>query len=152
VTPILPGARARRPMMIPPGPGRDVFADRGVTFISGANLHDLLIQLYRLRNTQEHLNDFKRVIVAPTPEEFDRRLSRRAYQAEMAALAAYRRLLTNPTLLAHFRSESTDRRLLDARPHSAACVMGGRRSIWTRRRKRTTTSSGCCIARLAASG
>lgn len=65
-------------MMIPPRRGRYTFAERGETFVSRTDLKNVLVELYNLRNAQEHLNDFKTVIVESMQQEFDRRFSRRA--------------------------------------------------------------------------
>jgi hypothetical protein len=96
-------------MAIPRGPGQTVFATRGLTFVDAANVDPLLTQMYVLRNTQEHLNDFRPVVAAPNDDEFRRIVSARAYQAEQAALAVYRRIADAPAVRAHFFSDpSTD--------------------------------------------
>ena len=74
-------------MKLPKGPGKDFFVQRGPTFVTAADLQNLLGELYVLRNTQEHLNDFQTVIVSNSESEFDQTLSLRAYQAEHAALS-----------------------------------------------------------------
>jgi hypothetical protein len=49
-------------MMIPWGGGKGVFAQRGATFVCGTDLPNVLEELYKLRNAQEHMNDFKTVL------------------------------------------------------------------------------------------
>jgi hypothetical protein len=106
-------------MKLPQGAGRREFTNRGPTFVTGTGLNGILEQLYLLRNTQEHLNEFRAVIPAPTQREFDRITSLRAYQAEQAALASYRRLfdggplndfLTEASIDAFWRLDEAERR------------------------------------------
>jgi len=110
-------------MHIPKGPGEPVFAARGVTFAKGTDLDLILRQFYRMRNAQEHLNEFREALDAPDDDGLHHLGSRLAYQAEQLALSCYRRLFTTPALLATFESDaSTDAfwKLDDA----------GRRALW----------------------
>ena len=88
-----------------------MFSQRAQLFATGGNIADILNELYRLRNAQEHLNDFRnaflRVVDALTEAEFRHRGSLRACQAEWLALAIYQRLLTTPDLLARLESENS---------------------------------------------
>lgn len=94
-------------MHIPPGPGMETFATRGQTFAQGTDATTTLRQLYRLRNAQEHLNDFHGALDNPADNATLERLgSCRAYQAEQAALACYRRLFETPALLARFDTDA----------------------------------------------
>ena len=93
--------------MLRPGEGANLFSQRAQLFATGANIADILVQLYRLRSTQEHLNDFHQVLGELTEAEFQHLGSLRAYQAEQAALGAYQRLLTTPGLLTHLESETS---------------------------------------------
>ena len=92
--------------MLPPGQGANLFSQRAQLFATGTNIADVLVQLYRLRSTQEHLNDFHQVLGELTEAEFQHLGSLRCYQAEQAALGAYQRLLTTPGLLARLESET----------------------------------------------
>jgi hypothetical protein len=93
-------------MMLPQGRSRREFIARGPTFVAGTDLPTVLGQLYDLRSTQEHLNELGPVIHVATPIELERVVSRRSYQAEQAALAAYRQLLDGGSL-GDFRTEAT---------------------------------------------
>ena len=93
--------------MLRPGEGANLFSQRAQLFAAGTNIADVLVQLYRLRSTQEHLNDFREVLGELTEVEFRHLGSLRAYQAEQAALGAYQRLLTTPGLLVHLESETS---------------------------------------------
>ena len=94
-----------------PRQGARVFSERAQLFATGGNIEDILTELYRLRNAQEHLNDFRNAFVpvvgALTEAEFRHRGSLRACQAEWLALTVYRRLLTTPDLLARLGSENS---------------------------------------------
>jgi len=93
--------------MLPKGKGEEQFIVRAQTFATGDKLPMVLQELYRLRNAQEHLNEIRAVIVANSDQEAWRLISLRGYQAEQLALAAYRRLLTTPELLARFESDES---------------------------------------------
>ena len=96
-------------MHIPVGNGRETFAARGQTFVSGNNVADALRDLYRLRNAQEHLNSLRAAITAADDDEFQRVASLRAYQAQQGALFCYGRLFDNAPLLQQFETDaSTD--------------------------------------------
>ena len=94
-----------------PGQGARMFSQRAQLFAAGGNIADILIEMYQLRNAQEHLNDFRngfrQVVDALTEAEFKHRGSLRACQAERAALVVYQRLLTTPGLLARLESENS---------------------------------------------
>lgn len=93
--------------MIPPGQGANRFSQRAQLFAAGTNIADTLIELYRLRSAQEHLNDLRQALATQPEEDFRRLVSLRAYQAEQAALTTYRQLLTTPHLLTHLESETS---------------------------------------------
>ena len=92
--------------MLLPGEGRRIFAQRARLFAAGASMANVLVQLYQLRNAQEHLNDFRADLGDLTEAEMLRLGSQRAYQAEQVALEAYRRLFTTPALLARLESDA----------------------------------------------
>ena len=93
--------------MLLPGEGANLFSQRAHLFAIGTDIADVLVELYRLRSTQEHLNDFRQVLREGTEAEVQHLGSLRAYQAERVALVAYQRLLTTPGLLAHLESETS---------------------------------------------
>lgn len=93
--------------MLPRGQGATKFSERAQLFATGVNIADVLLQLYQLRNSQEHLNDFHQVLEERTDAEVRHVGSLRAYQAERATLGAYQRLFKTPSLLAHLESDAS---------------------------------------------
>lgn len=94
-------------MALGPRQGQTVFAERGQTFVDSADVENDLRQMYVLRNTQEHLNDFRAAVAAPNEQEFLRRFSMRGYQAQHTALAVYRRLAEQAALRGRFVSDQS---------------------------------------------
>ena len=111
------------------GQGRGVFAERGLTFVDGANVNADLVQMYQLRNTQEHLNNFRVVVAAPNEDEFKRRVSARAYQAEQVALAVYRRIAEQPAVQACFVSDPSTDTFWALDPPTRAGIWGARADL-----------------------
>ncbi len=91
-------------------PGRD--EKTGVQFVRRSGLFttngDLLDELFNLRSTTEHMNDYSAILT----EDSERRGWYRSFQAELLAQTVYTRILSNPQLLSHFRSDVRESRPL----------------------------------------
>lgn len=82
----------------PQGKGKRSFSRRCQTFAGGAEVENVLAQLYDLRSAAEHLNGFDAVLAEFYPPDREHVAWRRAFQAEVLARFVYRRVLTSPRL------------------------------------------------------
>jgi hypothetical protein len=95
-------------MILPTGKSRKTFRQRGQLLIgkSGAN-EQLLDEIYELRSTTSHLNDFEDVLVDYPEEGRNVTGLLRSFQAEQLATEVYRRILSSNDLLERFRDDDS---------------------------------------------
>ena len=94
-------------MKLEQGAGEQSFVDRTTMIASGQRIEDVAREIYRLRSHNEHLSDWPSklgYVREPDQPEF---VSRRAFYAEVLVGEAYRRVLSEPNLRTHFRTDDT---------------------------------------------
>lgn len=87
---------------LPQGGSRREFIARSTHLVRSANAHVVLDELYRLRSTEEHLNDWNAYLGPIAGADAQSRYAARAWQAETLASAMYRVLFQAPALRASF--------------------------------------------------
>ena len=95
-------------MKLEQGTGERQFADKLETFATSSRLHDIALEMFRLRSFEEHMSDWPSKLGYIKEHDRPRFVSRRAAQAEALAGAAYRTLLGDISLLKQFRNSSLD--------------------------------------------
>jgi hypothetical protein len=95
-------------MKLEQGSGERQFAERLETFATSARVHDIALEMYRLRSFEEHMSDWPSKLGYVKEHERPRFVSQRAAQAEVVAGAAYSAILRDASLLKQFRSASLD--------------------------------------------
>jgi hypothetical protein len=93
-------------MKLPQGKSRVEFARRLAVFATGSALATTADEIYRLRSFDEHLSEWPAALAHISTADQPEFVSRRAYYAEALAAYVYRVLLSDPVLLAMFRTES----------------------------------------------
>jgi hypothetical protein len=93
-------------MKLPQGSSRIEFARRLAVFATGSALATTADEMYRLRSFDEHLSEWPVALAHVSAADQPEFVSRRAYYAEALANFVYRMLLSDPILLAMFRTES----------------------------------------------
>lgn len=88
--------------------GERQFADRLATFATAARLHEIALEIYRLRSFDEHLSDWPLKLAYIKKGDQPRFVSHRSFQAEVLAGAAYRTLLADQALRCAFGNSSVD--------------------------------------------
>jgi hypothetical protein len=89
------------------GKGKAQFVSRGQTFADGADIVQILSQLYRLRSVEEHFRPWEPIIGVSDPKEAERIGALRAYQAERLASHVYAVALAHTLLREQFRDEDS---------------------------------------------
>lgn len=95
-------------MKLEMGSGEAQFAERLSVLASARRLHEVALEIYRLRNYEEHLSEWPSKL--GYIKETDRRkfVSHRSFQAEVLAGAAYSELLSNSSLRTEFRDSNVE--------------------------------------------
>jgi hypothetical protein len=93
-------------MKLPQGKSRVEFANRLAVFATGSALTKTADEMYRLRSFDEHLSEWPAQLAHVTTAEQPEFVSRRTCYAEALASFVYRTLLSEPRLLAMFRTEA----------------------------------------------
>ena len=89
------------------GKTRKQFVHRAETFCqSGRNAQSALQEAFDMRSDTEHLQDWNRAVQAYPASEREDVCLQRTRQMEQLACFAYSRLLTNPQIREHFRTDS----------------------------------------------
>lgn len=93
-------------MKLPQGKSRVEFANRLGVFATGSALATTADEMYRLRSFDEHLSEWPPQLAHVTTADQPEFVSRRTCYAEALASFVYRTLLSDPQLLAMFRTEA----------------------------------------------
>jgi hypothetical protein len=92
--------------VVKPGQGktRKEFVNRCALFCSNG---DILDELFNLRSATEHMNYFSQIVTGDPTWDLEKRGWFRSFQAELLAQTVYTRILSNPALLGHFKTDDT---------------------------------------------
>ena len=82
---------------------RDQFVKRCALFTVNG---DIVSELFNLRSTTEHMNDYLPIVTGNASWDLERRGWYRSYQAELLAQAVYTRILSDPDLLGRFKTDA----------------------------------------------
>lgn len=93
-------------MKLPQGKSRVEFANRLAVFATGSALTRTADEMYRLRSFDEHLSEWPTQLAHVTTADQPEFVSRRTCYAEALSSFVYRTLLSEPRLLAMFRTEA----------------------------------------------
>lgn len=93
-------------MILPKSGGRRTFRQRGQLLLGRSSSNEqLLDEIYELRNTISHLNDFEDALHAYPQEGRNVTALLRSFQAELLATDVYRRILSTDELLEKMRDD-----------------------------------------------
>jgi hypothetical protein len=95
-------------MKLKQGAGERQFAEKLTTFATSTRLHEIALEIFRLRSFNEHLSEWPSKLGYIAEQDRPRFVSHRAVQAEALAGAAYRTLLSDVSLLQEFRNSTVD--------------------------------------------
>ena len=99
-------------MILPKLGGRRTFRRRGQLLLGRSSLNEqLLDEIYELRNTISHLNDFEDALIAYPQEGRNVTALLRSFQAELLATEVYRRILSSDELLEKMRDDDAIKEL-----------------------------------------